>query len=410
MQVQSGPCRSTSKLTCDLQTFRQEENVVGCWRAHLDLLQHIVHSRIASAIIFEDDADWDVALKYQMTELARGMRFLLNQSEMSTPHSPYGDGWDVVWVGHCSTRPDESDNRRWVVPEDPTVVPPWARSEFEKPDMKPFEDGPKGDSQTRLVFVPAWGSCTAAYAISLKGAEKVLYRQSMLPFNEPVDNGMGSMCRDKTFQFSCISPFPTIVGTSRPAGPKNRLSDIHGSDGDLGVEEHARSESLVFPVRQNIERLFRGDTVFDSQYPNVTGANMSIEEIGRGVGHAEWLQKIEVEEGTGDESIDPELQGPVRAMNDEIVDETNKFWSLSDDPAEGSSPNGEQAYDILETSGEVQEAGLIEPPFFDPLDPDSRSQIAAFEDATYGNSMEDIMPIRLKENPHIHKHGAPTLA
>lgn len=274
-------------------TFDQSHGAIGCWRAHLNILQQMVQRRIRSAVIFEDDADWDVALKYQMTQLARGSRWLTHQPENVTPHSPYGDNWDILWIGHCSTGPDETDNRRWVIPHDPTVVPPDKRWEWEKPDMSPWEDGPDGDNHTRLVYVPDWGSCTAAYAISLSGAKKVLYRQSMLPFNEPVDNGMGSMCREKTFNFSCISVFPTIVGTSTPAGNKDRVSDIHqGESEEEQYDEESHSWRLMFPVRQNIEQLLRGGTTFKSAFPDFTGEQMELSQIGSGVGHAEWLEEV----------------------------------------------------------------------------------------------------------------------
>jgi len=272
-------------------TFNQDPGATGCWRAHMNILREMVHEKIFSAVIFEDDADWDVALKYQMTQVARGARWLTNQSEDVTPHSPYGDKWDILWIGHCSTGPDETDKRRWVIPQDPTVIPPGMRWEWEKPNMSPWEDGPDGDNHTRLVYVPDWGSCTAAYAISLSGAKKVLYRQSMLPFNEPIDNGMGSMCREKTLDFSCISVFPTIVGTSTPAGGKNRASDIHKSETeDEEYDDESHSWRLMFPVRQNIDRLLRGETKFKSAFPEITGEEMELSQIGSGVGHAESLE------------------------------------------------------------------------------------------------------------------------
>ena len=36
---------------------------VACWRAHMNILESMVERRISSALIFEDDADWDVAFQ-----------------------------------------------------------------------------------------------------------------------------------------------------------------------------------------------------------------------------------------------------------------------------------------------------------------------------------------------------------
>jgi hypothetical protein len=48
----------------------------------------------------------------------------------------------------------------------------------------------------------------------------------------------------------------------------------------------------MFSTRQNIDRLSRGDTNFESQYPEATGPEMSLEEIGSAVGHPEWLEIV----------------------------------------------------------------------------------------------------------------------
>src|SRR5256885_3236528 len=231
----------------------------------------MVDRKVASAIIFEDDADWDVSLKMQLVQFARGSRFLLNTT--GSPRSPYGDSWDLLWLGHCATKLDPSDNRRFVIPNDPTVVPPEARTEFEKPDMTNFDD------RTRIVHVQSWGSCTAAYAISLRGAEKVLYHESMMPFNNAVDEGFAWMCESLSY-FTCVAPFPTLIGVSRPAGPTNRWSDIDHVPDVEHIEEKGYTERIMFSTRQNVARLFRNERVFESQYPEVTGPEMDIELIG----------------------------------------------------------------------------------------------------------------------------------
>lgn len=278
-------------------TMAIDKPQLGCWRAHLNVLQDMVDRRVASALIFEDDADWDVALKAQLVQFARGSRFLLNMPENTTTRSPYGDGWDILWLGHCSSRNDQSfgdnplDNRRFVIPNDPTVVPPGKRTEFDQPDMSQWE-GPGRDNSTRIVHVPTWGNCAAAYAISLKGAEKALYHLSIMPYNAPVDMGFGFMCMFKKSNFSCIAPFPTLVGVSKPAGDTSRWSDVnHINDDQRGqIDENGYSERVVFSTRQNIDRLLQGETSFKSQFPEATGPEMSIEEIGRAVGHPEWIE------------------------------------------------------------------------------------------------------------------------
>lgn len=250
----------------------------------------MVANNIATALIFEDDADWDVGIRAQMRELARGTRWLGDETEKDTKHSsPFGDDWDILWVGHCSTKSGH-DPRRWVVPHDPTVVPPEHRIYHDKPNMQNWEAGPNADNQTRIFFVATWGVCTTAYAVSIRGAMKMLYHQSLSKFNMPIDTGLGFMCANPlgASNFRCIAPYPTMVGLSRPAGDITRFSDINtGLFGDVQPSEKSRSEGLVFSVHQNIERLVTGHAEFQSQFPENTGETMQFDEISAATGHGE---------------------------------------------------------------------------------------------------------------------------
>ncbi|KAK5046158.1 hypothetical protein LTR84_008615 [Exophiala bonariae] len=276
---------------------------VGAWRAHLNVLQKIVEDRISTTLILEDDADWDVSIKAQMTEFARGTRWLMNHTGPS--RSPYGDSWDILWVGHCSAHSHHSDTRRWVIRKDPTVPPPDKRNYVLKPyDLGYWEGAPLFDTQTRLVYKAGYGFCFAGWAVSLRGAEKMLHRMSMLPYELAVDLGVAEMCGRGTYNMTCLAPYPAYIGVSKPAGNSNRGSDIvdangQGRAGDVGTVEHTgekirdkpTSERVVFSTRLNIPRLLVGQTEFDSNYPNVTGPIKSIGEITSfaGTGHGEWL-------------------------------------------------------------------------------------------------------------------------
>lgn len=92
---------------------------------------------ISTALILEDDADWDVRIREQLQDFALSARALTQPlsenpssyadntfpvpqgpdalpaadllfdnlpSTIPPKHSPYGDNWDVLWVGHCGMR------------------------------------------------------------------------------------------------------------------------------------------------------------------------------------------------------------------------------------------------------------------------------------------------------------------
>jgi hypothetical protein len=124
----------------------------------------IINKRIETALIIEDDADWDVLLKSQLVELACGTRYLQGATEPT--RSPYGDDWDLLWVGHCGA-PNRmtEDHKCYVIPNDPTTTPPKHQMfPARRPNMTP--QALQGNN-TRIVYSPSGGLCTAFYAIPL---------------------------------------------------------------------------------------------------------------------------------------------------------------------------------------------------------------------------------------------------
>lgn len=111
---------------------------LGIWRAHLNVYREIVRRGIKSALVMEDDVDWDINIRTQHRQLARASRALTQPlagapgrfadptfppapgrhegpvaeeslpGELRLEHlpatvepvgSPYGDNWDVLWTG-----------------------------------------------------------------------------------------------------------------------------------------------------------------------------------------------------------------------------------------------------------------------------------------------------------------------
>ncbi|KAK5452078.1 hypothetical protein LTS15_007801 [Exophiala xenobiotica] len=270
-------------------TMKQDNGTIGCWRAHLDIFNKMIEENIQSALILEDDADWDVSLKAQMTEFAQGSRYLLDQRDR-TPFSPYGDGWDILWYGHCYSKPDTKDGRYWVIPHDPTVAPQGSRWYFEGPDMRRWENGTEPDPQPRVVYKQIYGWCTSGYAVTLRAAQRILWYSSMIPYNWSIDGGMGNMCgRGEFHDFTCIAPFPRTIGKATPAGSKNRGSDIGNYEPDK-IQREAESENVMFSVRQNIQRLLEGEKTFKSFFPNPSGDELTMEQITNVKGYPDYVE------------------------------------------------------------------------------------------------------------------------
>lgn len=261
---------------------------VGCWRSHLNVMRHVVENNIQTALIFEDDADWDVALRAQMREAADGFRWILQDQEEAI--SPYGDGWDLLWIGHTgvTTRDHRHSSvdysRRWVISKDPTVVHPKAlRTVWYAPNMKHWEEGPDADLQTRTMFLSGRGYGSSAWAVSQKGAQRILYEMSLTPYNNPIDAGMGEFCNRETSDMVCLAPYPAIIGVSKPAGPASRGSDILEESSE--VRERATSERTVFSTRLNMKRILNFEAEYLSSNPDATGKVMTMQQITNFKGH-----------------------------------------------------------------------------------------------------------------------------
>lgn len=259
----------------------------------------MVENNIQSALILEDDADWDINIKAQMKIFAKAssllvqpLRGTLNTSidpsyplpkederyvdiDISTfdhnptsppTSSPYGDldRWDLLWVGHCGrSLPFAFDRNvpigRIVIPEDETV-PPLAHFAGETSDGALME---YYKPLTRVIS-RAWGeSCTSGYAVSLPGAKRLLYELGVWQMTGYYDMQLRSMCQGHEGRESaavCISPVPQYFNHHMSAGKMSSLSDISDPDEKPGYIEKAFTPNIRWSTRVNFPRFVAGRT------------------------------------------------------------------------------------------------------------------------------------------------------
>jgi hypothetical protein len=231
----------------------------------------MVQEKIQTALIMEDDADWDVMLKSQMLEIARGARHI--QDSMKPQRSPYGDSWDALFIGHCGTNNRVNgnfqpvDQRYWVINNDPTVVPPQHSVGNRSPDQSPLAIS-NTDNSTRIVFSPYKVTCLQAYGVSLHGAAQILYDQGFRPNSSPIDIAWSQMCKFRRLRMP-IAVHPPIIGQYRPPGDGSKDSDrrVHKTSAPRKV---GYSENINFPMRLNIESFMYEEESIKSQYPGET--------------------------------------------------------------------------------------------------------------------------------------------
>ncbi|KAL8811757.1 MAG: hypothetical protein Q9200_001556 [Gallowayella weberi] len=181
--------------------------------------RRVMEAGYFSALIIEDDADWDVALKSQLEIFANKTRAhgnagrnesLWTTSETPT-HSPYGDDWDLLWLGSCATPP---------APPETAIFPG------------------EGD-QDHYVFSAGGGmSCLYGYAITHESAKTLM--GWLLDVDEPTDFAISQYCE----HFQCVAVWPQLIGEHKPMGPRTKDSSIKEGD-DGSFREKGETSGIV---------------------------------------------------------------------------------------------------------------------------------------------------------------------
>jgi len=188
--------------------------------------------------------------------------------------SPYGDDWDLLWLGYCMQglpRPESTvHSKARVVQKSDTTVPTPERlgSDFTPHNM--LKDYP---AHTRLYHHTHKPVCSTGYALSRRGARKVLWELSVNHYDSgsAYDVMLINLCHgDRKTKLNCLSTSPALFRHWRPRGLASSESDI-SPHGDAWREE-GKSKDIRWSVRANIPMLLnlrRGqEPVWVDQYPD----------------------------------------------------------------------------------------------------------------------------------------------
>lgn len=236
----------------------------------------VVKRGLSSALIMEDDVDWDVRAKDILKNYARSSNALLNSAAGSaisfkslpanpaTITSPYGDGWDVLWLGHCGMDFKSGDSRVIHANDDTVPETQYLRSWDVKAET-PLAIYP---NHTRVAMPVSDGVCSLAYAVSQKGARSILNSIGLEKLDAAFDLMLRDFCvGDNGRQaHKCLGVLPQIFDHHRRKGSISGESDIE-DHGDA-VREKAETLNIRWSVRMNMDKILRGETTYDDQYPD----------------------------------------------------------------------------------------------------------------------------------------------
>lgn len=231
---------------------------------------------LTSALIVEDDVDWDVRLRLSLRDFALSAHALLQAPKpvnLNFDHlpptpvpkdSPYGDGWDVLWLGHCGMKlPTEGG---LVVHENDVTVPEtqYLRS-WDVNEPTPLDGYSR---HTRVVMNQKEGTCSLAYAVTQSGARRILYSLGLRRLDDAFDLMLRSWCEgtDGEEPHICLGVLPQLFDHHRRKGPGNIDSDI--SEPNAEYRQTAYTNNIRWSVRMNMNKILRGDTNYDDQFPD----------------------------------------------------------------------------------------------------------------------------------------------
>lgn len=175
-----------------------------CWLGHLNAIREILARGWSTSLIMEDDVDWDVTIKDQLSLVAPMIQKVTNSTSVNT--SPYGDEWDLLWLGHCG----ES------TPVSGPVISQIDESLPESPIYRKFDDSYSYfPPQLRIVHHTYAPICTYAYAVTYNGAS-VIYQLALGGKEHTITAGLYEYCMKGYLR--CVSVNPELFHHHKKAG------------------------------------------------------------------------------------------------------------------------------------------------------------------------------------------------
>lgn len=232
---------------------------IACWRSHANIWNEMVRTRSPPILVIEADASWDVNLRPIMGVFNRHFLRFLDRTKTQarpvehTPDDPWqSEFWDIMSLGHCHV------DRPFFLFRGPQTT--YIDEFYAEPPVEGTEYDIPGDVN-RVIRRSESFVCTTAYAISHRGAAKLLLRTS-LNLDEPVDVIMRHMISSGELISYTLNPPPIVQWAFREGIGMNTgdNSDIHRVDDAPEGNTTAARE----PDRSGFEQAHKDHSIWES--------------------------------------------------------------------------------------------------------------------------------------------------
>ncbi|KAK7542613.1 uncharacterized protein J3D65DRAFT_614392 [Phyllosticta citribraziliensis] len=187
------------------------------WLSHVRALQSFLSSDAQTALILEDDVDWDIRLRtVQIPRLAEAVRTL------SPPESSsyYGDlsGWDVLWIGHCGDWFNKLEDGVGTKYQTPATLERTKHVKYrdetvpDRPDLHPYTknllDAIELPEKRRAIHASTHPLCTFGYAVTRASAALIISDIAPLahPENSAYDMALLHGCTKRGLKCYSLNP------------------------------------------------------------------------------------------------------------------------------------------------------------------------------------------------------------
>ncbi|KAJ5704115.1 hypothetical protein N7493_011253 [Penicillium malachiteum] len=232
---------------------------LGCWRAHANIWRKIISENIETALILEDDVDWDINIRSVFAELSRQMSLQTDfkhltpkwdrgQVHMNT-FQRKGSGWDILYVGSSSNIPNLNNLPPRYIYQDPEAPEYDKVGRQYRLELEIWGVNTSEQTNSRVV-APSWYPVGAlGYAVTRSGAQTLLYNLGGYNgLQSPVDLAMISLIQNGILDaYTVIPPLitPFWVGGARDSDINEEKYMEEGTERALGSENLRNSARLA---------------------------------------------------------------------------------------------------------------------------------------------------------------------